>query len=80
MPAKIEADTLARIERSAEALGLSIDEYLKELLHLSEPRAILGKNVSDIEFERDWQDFADVEMSQSYDGQYSREDIYFDHD
>lgn len=76
---KIEPETLARIEKQAQFLGLSADEYLRRLLPNEEQELALRPHISDDEFERDMTEFADVDGLAAYTGSYPREDIYFDH-
>lgn len=77
---KIKPDTLARIEKQSKFLGVSVDEYLRRVLPREEQELALKPDISDDEFEKDMAEFADVSELPDYDGSYSREDIYFDHD
>lgn len=78
---QIKPETLALIERQAEYLGLSIDEYLRRLLPADERELALKSDASEDEFENDMAAIAEgTESSPPYNGTYSREDIYFDHD
>ncbi len=77
---KIKPETLARIEKQAQFLGLSADEYLRRLLPGEVQELALRPDISDDEFVKDMAAFADVDDVTSYTGSYSREDIYFDHD
>ncbi|MCC6453104.1 MAG: hypothetical protein IT171_09435 [Acidobacteria bacterium] len=77
---KIKPDTLARIEKHAQFLGLSVDEYLQRLLPIEERELALKPEFPDDEFEQDMAQFADVTELNDRKGSYSREDIYFDHD
>lgn len=75
---EIKPDTLAKIKRQAEIFGLPVDEYLRNLLPKTEKELPL-ENGND--FEADMLAFAeDTKNASSYDGNYSREDIYFNHD
>jgi hypothetical protein len=75
---QINPETLAIIKRQAKTFGLSVDEYLRSLLPKSEKELALGNGDN---FEADMIAFAeDTENPANYDGTYSREDIYFDHD
>ena len=75
---QIKPETLAMLERQAKAFGLSVDEYLRNLLPKTE-REISLQNGD--EFETDMLAFAEgTENHSAYNGTYSREDIYFDHD
>jgi hypothetical protein len=65
---QIKPETIALIERQAETVGLTIDDFLQSLLLKS-----------DAGFEADMSEFAEAE-TEIYQGNYSREDIYFDHD
>ena len=65
---QIKPETIALIERQAETVGLTIDDFLQSLLLKS-----------DAGFEADMSEFAETE-TETYQGNYSREDIYFDHD
>ena len=77
---KIKPETIALLEENAERFGLSVDDYLCSIL-LSNEKDMSLKSDNEVEFEADMQSFAeDTDNSSSYDGTYSREDIYFDHD
>lgn len=65
---QIKPETIALIERQAETVGLPIDDFLQSLLLKT-----------DADFEADMSEFAEDE-TETYQGTYSREDIYFDHD
>ena len=76
---QIKPETLTIIERQAKVFGLSVDEYLRSLLPKTEKELPLESG--DGEFEADMLAFAGgAENSSNYNGTYSREDIYFDHD
>ncbi len=81
-PLKIDSETAEMLAAQARARGLSVDEYLKELLEpTSEPRINAPSTRSDAEFEAAMEVFAEgTDDVQPYTGTYSREDIYFDHD
>lgn len=64
---RIKPETIRLIERQAETVGLTIDDFLQSLLLKS-----------DVGFEADMSEFAEAE-TETYQGNYSREDIYFDH-
>jgi hypothetical protein len=76
---QIRPETLSLIETQAKHLGLSMDEYLRRLLPPEE--LALKADANDDEFEKDMTIFAEgAENLPAYNGTYSREDIYFDHD
>ncbi len=76
---EIKSETLAILEKQAKIFGLSVDEYLRSLLPKTEKELSLSSGES--EFETDMIAFAeDTENLSGYNGTYSREDIYFDHD
>ncbi len=78
---QIKPETIALIENQASHLGLSIDEYLRRLLPTGEQELALKGDANDDEFEADMIAFAeDTDDLPTYNGTYSREDIYFDHD
>lgn len=78
---QIKPETLAIIKKQAESFGLSIDDYLRMILPLTENVLALKADASDEEFEKDMLAFAEEnEIVSDYSGTYSREDIYFDHD
>ena len=79
---KIKPETLAIIEKQAKTFGLSVDEYLLSLLPRDEQDVALKSGATgDEEFEADMIAFAEgTENLSRYNGTYSREDIYFDHD
>ena len=73
---QIKPETLAMLKKQANRFGLSVDEYLRSLLPKTEKELPLHNS----EFEADMIAFAeDTENLSSYNGTYSREDIYFDH-
>lgn len=74
---KIKPETLAMIEKQANRSGLSVDDYLRSLLPKTEKELPLENG----DFESDMIAFAEgTENLSGYNGTYSREDIYFDHD
>lgn len=78
---QIKPDTLALIQKQAQTFGLSVDEYLKSILPKGENDLSLDAEKSDDEFESDMREFAEETENQTdYNGTYSREDLYFDHD
>ena len=78
---QIKPETLALIKAQAENSGLSIDEYLRRLLPKGEQDLALKSDTKDDEFENDMLVFAEgTENLPEYNGTYSREDVYFDHD
>lgn len=78
---QIKPETLSLIETQAEHSGLSIDEYLRRLLPSNEQELALKPDAKNDEFENDMNVFAEgTENLSEYNGTYSREDIYFDHD
>ncbi len=80
MNINIKPETLVIIERQAKLFGLSVDDYLRALLPKTERELALGKDLKD-EFEADMKLFAgDTENRSNYNGNYSREDLYLDHD
>lgn len=75
---EIKPEILKKLEKQAKIFGLSIDEYLLAVLPKTEKELPLS---SGDEFEADMIAFAEIDKNlSSYDGTYSREDIYFDHD
>ncbi len=77
---QIKPETLVILERQARIFGLSVDEYLRSLLPKTEKELSLQNDLND-EFEADMIAFAEgTENLSIYNGTYSREDIYFDHD
>lgn len=75
---RIKPETLKLLERQAKIFGFSVDEYLRNLLPKTDKEIALRR---DDEFEADMLVFAEnLETFSDYSGNYSREDIYFDHD
>lgn len=75
---QIKPETLAIIESQAKTFGLSVDEYLRNLLPKTEKELPLQNGD---EFEANMIVFAEgTKEISTYNGTYSREDIYFDHD
>ena len=78
---QIKPETLAIIESQAKSSGLSVDEYLRSLLPQIENDSAFKPAVGNEEFESDMIAFAmETEDFSNYNGTYSRDDIYFDHD
>lgn len=75
---QIKPETIALIERQAEIFGLSVDDYLQSLLPQNENDLALKNDLHNHDFEADMLEFA--EDTETYQGSYSREDIYFVHD
>lgn len=77
---EIKPETLEILQKQAKFFGLSVDEYLRSLLPKTEKDLSLAKDTND-EFEADMIAFAEgTENLSNYNGTYSREDIYFEHD
>jgi hypothetical protein len=78
---QIKPETLSLIEEQAKKFNLPVDEYLRSLLPEDEKNLALKSGVNNDEFEADMIAFAEeTEHLPHYNGTYSREDIYFDHD
>lgn len=76
----ISPETLRLFEEQARDQGISPDQYLRQLLTANGEELALKPVVTDDEFERDMSDFAEgTEDLPTYNGTYSREDIYLDH-
>ncbi len=76
----IKPETLEFIRSLAENAGLSVDEYLRRLLPVNEQNLALRPDDID-ELKNDLAAFAEGAKEDAvYEGTYSREDIYFDHD
>jgi hypothetical protein len=77
---EIKSETLEILENQANMFGLSVDDYLRSLLPKTVNNLSLEGDLND-EFEADMIAFAeDSEGVANYNGTYSREDIYSDHD
>ncbi len=75
----IKSETLVLIESQAMNMGISADEYIRRLLPADE-REMALRPESDEEFEGDMATFAESSDNPTiYNGTYSREDIYLDH-
>ena len=78
---QIKPETIELLEKQATNFGLSVDDYLRQLLPTGEQNLALKPDAKDDEFENDMILFAEgTENVPEYSGTYSREDIYFDHD
>ena len=78
---EISPEILGAVVNEADRLGLSVDEYLLRLMPKAAGELALEPIASDAEFEADMISLAEeVPENGSYNGTYSREDIYFDHD
>ena len=75
---QISPQTIALLEENSKRMGISIDEYLQSILPKNEKDLGLKMEVSEAEFESDMNTLAEENLN-SYQGSYSREDIYFDH-
>lgn len=76
----ISPETLRLFEEQARNQGISPDGYLRQLLAATGEELALKPVVTDEEFEQDMSDFAEgTEDLPTYNGTYSREDIYLDH-
>ncbi|HJY84838.1 MAG TPA: hypothetical protein VKK81_27620 [Candidatus Binatia bacterium] len=77
---EIESETAELLAAQAQARGLSIDAYLKLLLGMPEQRNALA-GLSDEEFDALMNEFASsAEGLLPSPPDFSRHDIYFDHD
>ncbi len=76
---QIKPETLEILEKQAKMFDLTVDEYLRSLLPKTEKNLSLKGDAND-EFEEDMTAFAEGTENSAYQGTYSREDIYFDHD
>ncbi len=77
---EINEETAEALANRAKAFGLTVDEYLKNLLNQN-ASLIAPPQTSDAEFEADMQALSEgTEHLQPYAGTYSRSDIHFDHD
>lgn len=73
---QFKPETLIILERQAKTFGLSLDDYVRSLLPKTEKELPLAKH-----FKADMIVFAEgTENLSTYNGIFSREDIYFDHD
>ena len=78
---EISPEILDIVVKEAGRSGLSVDEYLLRLMPKAAGELALEPAASDSEFEADMISLRDETPSNgSYNGTYSREDIYFDHD
>ena len=78
---QIKPETVELLEKQAAKFGLSVDDYLRRLLPTGEQELALKADAKDSEFEADMIAFAEgTDDLPVYNGTYSREDIYFDHD
>jgi hypothetical protein len=74
---EISKETADAILSRAKGLGISVDEYLRNLIGLTEEGTM--PSVNDNEFEADMQALAEKNLP-PLPVTFSREDIYFDHD
>lgn len=76
----ISPETRKLFEEQARKQGVSPDEYLRRLLTANELELALKPVVADDEFDQDMSIFSEgTEELPPYNGRYSRDDIYFDH-
>ena len=79
-PLEIQPDLADKLVRLAKARGASVDDLLKEIIETLEPRS--NGEFSLEEFDRDMDLLTQglEHLPVNYQGTYSREDIYSDHD
>ena len=78
---EISPEILDIVAKEAGRTGLSVDEYLLRLMPKAAGELALEPLASDAEFEADMMSLGEETTTNgSYNGTYSREDIYFDHD
>lgn len=78
---EIQPETIDLIASQANAMGLSVDQYLRGLLPADELELGLKADATIDEFESDMSAFAETfDRPLHYNGSYSREDIYSGHD
>ncbi|MGH7967069.1 MAG: hypothetical protein ACRERD_35480 [Candidatus Binatia bacterium] len=77
---QVRSETAEFLVAQAKAQGLSVDEYLTMLLGMPRQKNTLA-SLSDEEFEALMEDFSDgTEDIPLLPSDFSRKDIYFDHD
>ena len=79
-PLEIQPDLADKLTTLAKARGVSVDDLLKEIIETIEPRS--NGEFSLEEFDRDMDLLTQglEYLPANYQGTYSREDIYSDHD
>ena len=79
-PLEIQPDLAHKLTTLAKSRGLSVDDLLKEIIDAFEPRP--NGEFSLEEFDRDMDLLTQglEHLPAKYQGTYSREDIYSDHD
>ena len=79
-PLEIQPDLADKLTTLAKARGVSVDDLLKEIIETLEPRS--NGEFSLAEFDRDMDLLTQgmEHLPANYQGSYSREDIYSDHD
>ena len=79
-PLEIQPDLADKLTTLAKARGVSVDDLLKEIIETLEPRS--NGELSLEEFDRDMDLLTQglEHLPVNYQGTYSREDIYSDHD
>jgi hypothetical protein len=78
---EIRPEIAEKLAKVAEARGVTIDELLQEVLKNLAPAPVGSTEASLEEFERDMDLLAEgLQHLPAYQGTYSREDIYLDHD
>jgi hypothetical protein len=78
----LDPDVANKLRALAEAKGVTVEELLREFV-ADAPVALPGTALpGPDEFEADLEAFAEgtENLESPYNGSYSREDIYFDHD
>lgn len=78
---QIKPETLALIRSQARQMGVPVDEYLRRLLPADQRELALRSDEADAGFDSDMESFAEsTDRPPTYNGTYSREDLYADHD
>ena len=79
-PLEIQPDIADKLATLANARGASVDDLLKEIIETIEPQS--NGEFSLAEFDRDMDLLTQglEHLPTNYQGNYSREDIYSDHD
>ncbi len=77
---EMSSKTISLLESYAKRSGMSVDDYVRSLLP-AETDLGLAANGSAYDFDIDMESFAETtEAMPSYNGSYSRDDIYAEHD
>ena len=79
-PLEIQPDIADKLASLAKARGVSVDDFLKEIIDAIEPQSNGEFSLEEFDRDMDLMTQGLEHLPTKYQGTYSREDIYSDHD